>query len=88
MALKVKPFYLFRHEDASGLSGTGVVAVGAQFPDGQIVFQWVTYRSSMEIYRSLENLIEIHGHEGKTEVIFGDCPQPPVVVKKKAKKND
>lgn len=76
MALKVKPLYLLRHEDQSGLSGTGVVAVGCQFPNGRIVFQWVSYRSSIEIYDSLENLIEIHGHEGKTEVVFGDCPSP------------
>lgn len=86
MALKVKPFYLLRHEDANGLSGTGVVAVGCQFPNGRIVFQWVTYRSSMEIYDSLENLIEIHGHEGKTEVIFGECPQPKAESKKRSKK--
>jgi hypothetical protein len=87
MALKVKPFYLYRHEDLNGLSGTGVVAVGCQFPNGRIVFQWVTYRSSMEIYDSLENLIEIHGHEGKTEVVFGECPTDKTETKtKKTKK--
>ena len=83
MSLRVKAFYLYRHEDISGLSGTGVVAVGCQFPNGRVVFQWCTYRSSMEIYDSLENLIEIHGHNGATEVVFGDVPEAKL---KKAKK--
>lgn len=88
MALKIKPFYLLRHEDANGISGTGVVALGSQFPNGKIVFQWVTYRSSMEIYESMENLVEIHGHEGRTEVIFGDPPSPDEKPKKSRKKKD
>lgn len=63
-----------RHKDVSGISGAGVVAVGVVFPNGQVVFQWTSYRSSIEIYASIDNLIEIHGHSGNTEIIFGDPP--------------
>ena len=72
MSLRIKNFYLMRHKDVSGISGVGVVAVGTIFPNGQVVFQWVTYRSSIEIYASIDNLIEIHGHNGCTEIVFGD----------------
>lgn len=88
MSLCGKPFYLLRHEDLSGLSGIGVVAVGFVFPNGKIVFQWTTYRSSMEIYENIENLLEIHGHNGKTEVIFGNPPDPNVKPKKTRKKRE
>lgn len=88
MSLKVKTFYLLRHEDMSGLSGTGVVAVGAIFPNGRIVFQWTTYRSSMEIYDSVDNLVEIHGHNGKTEIIYGDPPSPDDKPKRTRKKKE
>jgi len=83
MTLQVRPFYLFRHEDAGGISGTGVVAVGVIFPNGRIVFQWVTYRTSMEFYDTMENLIEVHGHEGKTEVIYGNPGDKPKKPRKK-----
>lgn len=74
MSLKIKNFYLLRHTDPSGISGTGIVALGVVFPNGQVVFQWVTYRNSIEIYSSMENLIEIHGHSGNTEVVYGLPP--------------
>lgn len=86
MALKVKTFYLLRHKDVNGLSGTGPVVVGVIFPNGQVVFQWTSYRNSIEIYSSIENLIEIHGHEGDTEVIFGAPPSPDDKPVKKTRK--
>jgi hypothetical protein len=88
MALAIKNFYLMRHEDAGGISGTGIVAVGSIFPNGKVVFQWVTYRSSMELYDSIENLIEIHGHGGKTEVIYGCPPDPDAKPKRKKKSKE
>jgi hypothetical protein len=86
MSLCGKPFYLNRHSDPSGLSGTGIVAVGFVFPNGRIIFQWVTYRSSMEFYDTMDNLLEIHGHGGSTEVVFGNPPDPTLKLKKTKKK--
>jgi len=69
--LKVEPFYLKRHKDSTGVSGTGVIAVGAKFPSGQVIIEWQTFTSSLSVFKNLEQLIEIHGHSGDTEVIMG-----------------
>lgn len=34
------PFYLVRHQDVSGVSGTGIVAYGVVLPSGQAVMAW------------------------------------------------
>jgi hypothetical protein len=63
-------FHLHRREDESGVSGTGVVAEGAQFSDGRCVLHWLTAVSSIAIYDSIDDLVAIHGHGGKTTVIW------------------
>lgn len=65
-------FSLVRHEDVSGVSGTGIVAQGVQFRDGQIALQWCCpgLPSSMSIWPSLEDMLTIHGHRGRTEVVW------------------
>lgn len=63
---KIKRFYLERKEDVSKVSGTGVIAVGVQFPDKKAIMQWQTAIKSVVIYDSVENLIKVHGHDGKT----------------------
>lgn len=65
---KVHRCALIRHEDVSGISGTGVVAYGVQFPDGTLVLRWDTKVRSTTVYDSLEDLIEITGHGGRTTV--------------------
>lgn len=61
-------FRLVRAQDVTGVSGVGVVAVGVIFPDGQAVMQWQTQYSSIAIYKDLETLMQIHGHNGTTVV--------------------
>jgi hypothetical protein len=34
-------FQLIRYEDESGVSGTGVVAVGVEFPSGYVQMEWL-----------------------------------------------
>jgi hypothetical protein len=82
MGLSVKNFYLVRDEDVSGISGTGVIGVGVIFPNGRVVFQWASYRTSLEIVESIDNLMEIHGHEGRTKLVYG-CPDDKPKRKKK-----
>lgn len=65
-----KPFWLVRTEDESGVSGTGVVADGAKFPDGTCVLRWRTCGGSTGIYDSEESVIEIHGHGGRTVIEY------------------
>jgi len=55
-------FTLCREEDASGVSGTGVVLEGALFSTGVVVVHWLTPppRGSIAIFDSLEQLLSIH----------------------------
>jgi hypothetical protein len=86
MSLVIKPFYLLRHEDSSGISGVGIVAVGVIYPNGKAHIQWTSYRSSFEQHDSIESLMDIHGHAGKTEVVYGPPYDPAAKVKKPRKK--
>lgn len=65
-------FRLMRSEDATGVSGTGHVADGVQFPDGACVLRWRTAVASTAVYDSIEAVERIHGHDGKTAVVFLD----------------
>lgn len=61
-------FILDRHEDTTGVSGTGPVAEGVQFDDGSIAMRWRSDTPSTSIYSSIADVVQIHGHRGKTEV--------------------
>jgi hypothetical protein len=86
MSFKIRPFYLMRHSDVNGLSGTGVVAVGVVWPNGKAHMQWISFKSSFEMHDSVEALIDIHGHSGATELIYGDPPSPEEKPIKKPRK--
>lgn len=73
----IRRFALVRDYDVSGVSGTGLVAVGVVFPDGQAVMQWQSDLRSTAIYASVETLIAIHGHEGATRLVYVDLDQQP-----------
>jgi hypothetical protein len=66
----MRTFKLIRKEDVSGVSGTGEVAEGVEFHDGQCVLSWFGSHHSLEVHPSLEDIEAIHGHEGKTYVEF------------------
>lgn len=75
----MKLFQLVRKVDISGVSGTGVVAEGVEFHDGQCAITWFGKVHSVNIYSSLEDLIKVHGHEGNTEVVFiGEVESRPI----------
>lgn len=69
-ASKMRLFRLLRLQDASGVSGVGVVAEGVEFSDGTAVLKWTTKLNCTGIYRSVHELIAIHGHEGKTKIVW------------------
>jgi hypothetical protein len=64
----MRPFILYREEDETGISGTGTVAEGVQFSDGRVVLRWFGQRSSIVFWESMESVVAIHGHGGKTSV--------------------
>lgn len=63
-------FILKRDEDETGVSGTGAVAQGVVFTDGTVAMRWMTDLRSTCIYDSIEDVERIHGHNGKTKVVF------------------
>jgi len=75
-------YRLVREEDETGVSGTGIVGVGVEFPDGQAVFMWTndanpdgpdTNMNSVYVYPGgIADVREVHGHSGKTRVEWVD----------------
>ena len=82
-------FTLHRCEDETGVSGTGVVAWGVQWPDGSVSLRWIGATPSFINYegvdgsavrQAIHHVQRVHGHNGKTvvrwrEVIHDDCKQ-------------
>lgn len=67
---QIRPFYLHRAEDESGVSGTGAVAVGVRFPTGRCVVEWLVEPWTMGWYEKGEDVTAVHGHHGKTVVVW------------------
>lgn len=76
-------FELVRETDVSGTSGTGVVAVGVEYPDGAVHMQWrnesnddLETESNGCAFKpapdGVEATLEIHGHAGRTELRWID----------------
>jgi hypothetical protein len=66
-------FHLYRHADETGVSGTGTVAEGIQYQDGHVSMRWcVKAARSTTIYTHTDDVTTIHGHDGKTEIIWID----------------
>lgn len=70
--VNARRFVLRRDIDVSGVSGVGVVAEGVQFTNGKCCMQWLTTVNSIAIYQSIDDLVTIHGHDGKTTVWWLD----------------
>lgn len=68
-------FKLVRSEDVSGVSGTGVIAEGVEFHDGQVALSWFGVHHTVELCPSIKDIIEIHGHGGRTVVEWLDEAQ-------------
>jgi hypothetical protein len=65
-------FALVRDEDVTGISGTGVVAHGVQWPDGTVTIRWCAgEHHSTVVWDSLEAVEKIHGHGGATTIEWG-----------------
>lgn len=70
-------FHLLRTADKSGVSGIGVVAEGVVFSDGSVSMRWLTSTTSTTVYRSIEDVETIHGHDGNSQIVWRDqlCSQ-------------
>ncbi len=68
--VNIRQFTLVREEDESGVSGTGIVAEGVEFSNGKCALSWRTKVASIAIYDNIKVLEAIHGHEGKTMIVW------------------
>ena len=71
----MKLFWLNRKEDLKGISGTGIVAEGVVFENGQAVLRWRGRHSSLAIYHSVKEMMMVHNHHNQTELIYDDDPR-------------
>lgn len=72
-------FNLQRDEDETGVSGTGVVAEGVWWPDGDVaVLRWTSAWPTSVVFhdRGLDSVEAIHGHGGKTRIVWIDPERP------------
>jgi hypothetical protein len=67
-----KPFVLQRITDVSGVSGTGVVAHGVEFPDGTVALRWVGGNPTSVVFHDngMASVEAIHGHGGNTRIVW------------------
>lgn len=66
-------FQLFRHEDVSGVSGTGVVAEGVLWSDGTVALRWGGCYPTTTVWQDgIDALLTVHGHNGRTTIRWLD----------------
>lgn len=73
-SLESRRFTLVRHDDVTGVSGTGVVADGVRFPDGVVALRWRSEWPTSVVFhdRGMDAVEAVHGHGGLTEVVWLD----------------
>lgn len=63
----MRRFRLVRHRDASGVSGSGVVAEGVEFSDGVVAVRWSGRWPTSVVFhdRGMDGVeAAVHGHGG------------------------
>jgi len=90
----MKTFYLLRHRDVHGNSGTGVVAEGIIFDSGMCAMTWLTEYKTVTVFDKITTVKKLHGHGTLTEVIIEDkskkfdfCKQEARTIKTQENKN-
>ena len=78
-----RTFHVQRDQDITGVSGTGVVADGCEFPDGTTVVRWRELpqghpnyqrgvRATTVIFPNPQAVEALHGHNGATHLAWDD----------------
>lgn len=67
-----RPFALQRDRDVSGISGTGIVALGIAWPDDSASVRWLGDRPSIVFWNDMADAVAVHGHGGATRVVWVD----------------
>lgn len=74
MSSNYRRFVLQRDEDETGVSGTGVVAEGVEFSNGVVALHWTSDFPTSVVFhhRGMESVEHVHGHSGKTKILWLD----------------
>ncbi|MFD7161550.1 hypothetical protein ACFV9C_43685 [Kribbella sp. NPDC059898] len=73
----MRRFELLSKRDPSGGIGTGIVAIGVEFPfdeqrNAWVVLKWLGAYPGIAFWPSVDDLLEVHGHLGAAEVLWLD----------------
>jgi hypothetical protein len=68
----LRHFYLMRDEDKSATSGIGKVAEAFVFEQGVSVLVWLVAPYGVNVYQTVGDLKEVHGHGGATRLVPAD----------------
>lgn len=69
---RIRTFHVIRDEDMSGVSGTGVIAEGVLWSNGHVDVRWLSIHKITEHAESVAEWVAVHGHEGRTKIVFDD----------------
>lgn len=72
MTTQSRRFHLQRDRDVSGVSGTGVVALGVLWPDQTASVRWLGDRPSIVFWDDMADAVAVHGHGGATRIVWTD----------------
>lgn len=73
MVERPRTFHLQRYLDVTGVSGMGRVADGVLWTDGTVTVKWLgEHTSEVSWPRGMESVDAIHGHDGRTKVVWHD----------------
>jgi hypothetical protein len=68
-------FELVRDTDVSGVSGTGKVAEGVIFSDGEAAIHWLgKWPTTTPHPQGIVSIKGVHGHGGATRIVLADDP--------------
>ena len=79
-------FHVVREEDVSGVSGVGIIAEGVLWSNGHVDVRWLSIHKITEHAESVAEWVAVHGHEGKTRIVWDDEPEQAVEAVESPKK--
>lgn len=82
---EIEIYHLYRKEDESGVSGTGVQAIIFKLAPTRYMMEWLGQYRTLTYFERLEDIKTIHGHDNKTIVVKG---LPKEYLRKKLKEKD
>lgn len=70
----MRTFHLARDKDATGVSGTGIVAEGVEFSDGTVALRWLGGNPTSVVFHDngMASVEAIHGHSGATRIVMAE----------------